>query len=147
MTATRVRTLLAVAAVAAVLGYVLTELIYFDLPPLPALAPLSLAVVAVAELGVAKAVRDWVAGTYRGRSVSALQVARAVVLAKASSLAGSVLLGLYAGAFAWTIARKESLATAGPDALVAGLSAGAALLVVVSALVLERSCRTPRVDE
>ena len=147
MTATRLRTLLAVAVVAALLGYLLTELLYFDLPPLPKLAPISLALVAVAELGAAKAVRDWVAGTYRGRGVDALQVARAVVLAKASSLAGSALVGLYAGVFTWTVARKDTLATAGPDALVAGLSGVAALLLVISALVLERACRTPTLDE
>lgn len=147
MTATRLRTLLVLALVTALLGYAATDLVYADLPPLPLLTPLSLVAIALAELAVARVIRDWVAGTYRGRRIDLMQVVRAVQLAKASSLAGASLLGLYAGAFTWTFARKDVLASAGPDALVAALSAGGALLLVVAALVLERACRTPTLDE
>lgn len=147
MTATRIRTLAAVAVAAGLLGYLLTDLVYFDLSPFPALTPISLLVLAVVQLGLAKVVRDWVAGTYRGRTIHALQVARAVLLAKASSLAGAALLGLYAGALVWTFAKRGALASAGRDAQLAGLSVGAALLLVVTALLLERACRTPEVDE
>ena len=146
MTPTRVGTLAGVVMVLAVLGYGLTELAYFDLPPLPVFAPISLAALAAAELGGARVVRSFVRGTYRGSRVDVLQVARAVLLAKASSLGGAVLLGLYAGVFGWTFARRDTLATAGPDAVVAGLTVLAALLLTAAALVLERACRTPRVD-
>ena len=146
MTPTRIGTLAGVAMVLAVLGYGLTELAYFTLPPLPVFAPISLAALAAAELGAARVVRSFVRGTYRGSRVDVLQVARAVLLAKASSLGGAALLGLYGGIFGWTFARRDSLATAGPDSLVAGLTVLAALLLTVAALVLERACRTPRVD-
>jgi hypothetical protein len=72
-----------------------------------------------------------------------LQVARAAVLAKASSLGGAILLGVYGGLFVWTFARRDTYATAGDDALVAGLSALTSLTLVIAALLLERSCRTP----
>ena len=147
MTATKLRTLLLIALCSGGVGYLLTALIYFELPPLPALAPSGLTVLALLELIGAKAIHDWVTGTGRGGRLNALQVARAVLLAKASSLSGSVLVGIYAGVFAWTFARKDIYASAGHDALLSGLSALASLLLVVAALVLERSCRTPRLQE
>ena len=51
-----------------------------------------------------------------------LQVARAVALAKASSAAGALLLGLYAGLFAWTFPRRDELAAAEHDALISGIT-------------------------
>jgi hypothetical protein len=72
-----------------------------------------------------------------------MQVARAAVLAKASSTTGAVLLGAYGGLFAWTLPRRDELVLAQRDALVAGLTALAALGLVVAAIVLERACRTP----
>lgn len=147
MTETRLRTLLLLALAAGAAGYVLATLIYFDLPPLPALAPSGLTVLALLELIGAKAIHDWVTAPQQRGPLTALQVARAVLLAKASSLSGSVLVGLYAGIFVWTFARKDTYAAAGHDALLSGLSALASLLLVVTALVLERACRTPRLQE
>ncbi len=72
-----------------------------------------------------------------------MQVARAAVLAKASSTTGALLLGAYGGLFAWTLPRRGELAVAESDALVSGLTALAALALVVAALLLERACRTP----
>lgn len=147
MTPTRLRSLLGTVLVLAIGGYLLTEVAYFDLPPLPSFAPVSLLLLTLLELGMAKVVRDKVKGRSGGRPLHPLQVARAAVLAKASSLGGALLLGLYLGIFVWTFARKDTYATAGDDARVAGLSALTALALVVAALLLERSCRTPRVDE
>lgn len=147
MTPTRLRSLLGTVLVLAAGGYLLTEVAYFDLPPLPSFAPVSLLLLTLLELGMAKVVRDKVKGRSGGRPLHPLQVARAAVLAKASSLGGALLLGLYLGIFVWTFARKDTYATAGDDARVAGLSALTALALVVAALLLERSCRTPRVDE
>jgi len=82
-------------------------------------------------------------GRPRGRPLHPMQVARAAVLAKASSTTGAVLLGVYGGLFAWTLPRRAELALAERDALVSGVTALAALLLVLAALVLERACRTP----
>lgn len=144
MTATRARTLLLCALLAAIFGYLLGETAYSDLPPLPLYAPVSLVLLAVVELAMAKVVRDRVQQLARpgARGVHPLQVARAAALAKASSPAGALLLGAYAGLLAWTLPREA--AQAADDAFVAGLSALAALLLVAAALLLERACRAPQ---
>ncbi|MDP9436314.1 MAG: DUF3180 domain-containing protein, partial [Actinomycetota bacterium] len=62
-------------------------------------------------------------------------------LAKASSPTGALLAGAYAGLLAHVLTLDAEQARA--DALVAGLSAAAALVLVGAALLLERACRTP----
>lgn len=149
MRPTRPGPLLGLVAGFAVLLYALAERAYGSLPELPSYAPVTLVLLALTELGMAKVVADRLAhrldrrGRPRGRPLHPLQVARAAVLAKASSVTGAVLLGAYGGLFAWTLPRGEELALARGDALVAGLTALAALGLVVAALVLERACRTP----
>ena len=150
MTPTRPATLLALVAVFALAGYLLAEVAYGDLPRLSGLAALTVAVLAVVELGMARVVRDRVAGRSRPgarprhpRPLHPLQVARAAVLSRASSTGGAVLLGLYGGLLAWTLPRRDELASSGREALVAGLSALACLALVGAALLLERACRTP----
>ena len=149
MTATRIRTLLALAVVTGVLGWLAINVRTGDLLALPLLAPGVAALMALFELGLAKVVRDKVRGHARGgrarrggRSMHPLQVARAVVLAKASSTTGALLTGLYAGLWLWFLQHDE-LRVASDNAVVAGLSTGASLLLVVGALLLERACRTP----
>ena len=73
-------------------------------------------------------------------------MARAAVLAKASSAGGAVLLGIYGGLLSWTLPRREEIAASEQDALVAGISAVACLGLVVAALLLERVCRRPDDD-
>lgn len=143
--------LLLAAVVTAVLAWLLAELAYADLPLLPRYAPATLVLLAVVEAGMTKVVRDRLRGRRDprgrplGRPLHPLQVARAVVLAKASSAAGAVLVGGYGGLLLWT------LPEAGPkphgDAVVSGLSALAALALVVAALLLERACRAPEADD
>jgi hypothetical protein len=146
---TRPGPLLALVAGFAVVLYLLADRAYGSVPQLPVYAPVTLVLLAVTELGMAKVVADRLAhrldrrGRPRGRPLHPMQVARAAVLAKASSVTGAVLLGAYGGLFAWTLPRRGELAVAGSDAVVSGLTALAALALVVSALVLERACRTP----
>lgn len=113
---------------------------------LPLSAPVTVALLAVAEFVGAKVVRDRLAHRVspRGRPLHPLQVARAAALAKASSPAGAVLLGAYGGLAAWTLPRRDSLPPFAPDPLVVLLSAVACLALVVAALLLERACRTPQ---
>ena len=133
----------------ALLGYALAETAYGSVANLPLYAPVTLVLLTVTELAMAKVVRDRLThrldryGRPPARPLHPLQVARAAVLAKASSTAGAVVLGAYSGLFAWTLPRRDELTVAGSDALVAGLSALAALALVLAALVLERACRTP----
>lgn len=145
MTETRPSTLIGLVAGFALLGYLLAAVAYSSLPELPPYAPVSLVLLTLAELGMAKVVRERLAHRSRpgARPLHPLQVARAAALAKASSTAGAVLLGLYAGLLAWTLPRGSELLGAERDALVAGLSALSCLALVAAALVLERACRVP----
>ena len=134
------------------LAYLVAALAYGSLPLLPRYAPVSIVLLAIVEAGMAKVVRDRLAHRLhragnavpsRPRPLHPMQVARAAVLAKASSAGGAVLLGLYGGLLAWTLPRRNALAASGSDALVAGLSAAACLGLVLAALALERACRRP----
>lgn len=143
MTGTRGRTLLGVAVLALALGVLLGE----RLPSTPVAAPVTLVIVALALVGLAKAVRDRVRPTGRTRSpvrpMTPEQLVRAVVLAKASSPTGALLAGGYLGLFlALFPSQAEALRR---DAYVAGAGALAAAAVVGAALLLERACRTPEV--
>lgn len=156
MTPTRPGTLLGLVAGFGVLAYVVAASAYGSLPVLPRYAPVSIVLLTLIELGMAKVVRDRLdyRRDERGRTtrppyprpLHPMQVARAAVLAKASSAGGAVLLGVYGGLLSWTLPRRAELAASEQDALVAGVSAVACLGLVVAALLLERSCRRPDDD-
>jgi hypothetical protein len=141
---TRLPVLALALLLATALGYLLAETSYSQLPPLPPAAPVTLALLALLEGWLAYLVRGRIRGRRQGgRPMHALQIARAAVLAKASSLGGAVVGGAYAGIFVWTFGRRGDVATYGNDARVAGLAAAAGIGLVGAALLLERSCRTP----
>jgi len=145
VTETKLSTLVGLVVGFALLGYLLAATAHSSLPELPPYAPVSLVLLTIAELGMARVVRERVAHRSRpgARPLHPMQVARAAALAKASSTAGAVLLGVYAGLLVWTLPRGAELLGAERDALVAGLSALSCLALVAAALVLERACRVP----
>ncbi len=153
MTPTRLPTLVLIALIAGALGYAVVDAAYSSLPRLPLLAAVSMVLLAGTELAMAQVVRDRIAHRRRadgrpvGRPLHPMQVARAAVLAKATSPTGALLVGGYGGVLAWTLPRRSQSPTFADDALAAGLSCGAALLLVGAALVLERACRAPDVEE
>ena len=136
--------LLATAVLCGLAGWVVFDVAYGSFVALPPWTGATALVVALVELVQAKVIRDKLKGVPRGRPMHPLVVARWAVLGKASSMSGAVLGGLYTGFFAWTLPHSDKLAAASDDALVAGLTAGAFLLLVLAALWLERSCRTPK---
>jgi Protein of unknown function (DUF3180) len=79
--------------------------------------------------------------------VQALAVARYVVLAKASSMAGSIFAGLYVGLLIWLLAQRGRLTAAGSDIAPTAAGVVAALALIVAALLLERACRVPKRPE
>jgi hypothetical protein len=149
MRSTSLTTLALLTGAFAVNAFLLAALAYSSLPALPATAPVALGLLAAVELGMARVVRDRMAGRRAadgrplGRPLHPMQIARAAVLAKASSPTGAVLLGVYVGLLAHVLPRRDRFASWANDALVAGASAAACLLLVVAALRLERACRTP----
>lgn len=149
MRPTRPGTLLAVTAVVALLSYLVVATSYGSLPSPTLGAPVTLGLLALVELALAKVVRDRVQhrldahGRPPRRALHPVQVARAAALAKASSLTGALVLGAYGALFAWTAPRADVLAAAADDVVVAGVSALTGLALVVCALLLERACRVP----
>lgn len=106
---------------------------------------LTIGLLAVAVFGVGWPVRQWVRGD-KSRRIDALRAARTAALAKASSYAGALLLGFFAGYvvhFLPTVgiaARRAQLVLGLADLVVSGLLLAAGLLV-------ERWCRVPPEDD
>jgi hypothetical protein len=133
-------------ALAAVVGWLVPNRAYGDLVALPAYAPVTALVIALFELGLARVVWRKVRHVGQARPMHPLQVARAAALAKASSAAGAILLGFYAGFFVWVLPHNE-LRAASHDTRVSALSAAASALLLLAALLLERACRTPKLQD
>ena len=144
MTPTRLRTLLVLALAAGVVGWLLTRSQYEHLA-LPVYGPLTAGMMAAFELGLARVVSRKVRGIDVAKPMHPLQVARAVVLAKASSAGGALLTGFYAGYLVWVW--PSDLRAAATDRKVGLASLVVAVVLVVAALALERACRTPRDED
>lgn len=106
---------------------------------------LTIGLLAVAVFGLGWPVRQWVRGD-KGRRIDALRAARTAALAKASSYAGALLLGFFAGYVVHFLptadiaARRTQLVLGVADLVVSGLLLAAGLLV-------ERWCRVPPEDD
>src|SRR6185503_12946931 len=87
--------------------------------------------------------RNRIARKDGARPVQPLTAARAVALAKASSLVGALMVGVWVGVLVTVFPIMASSAAAGEDRTTAlvGLVGSAAL--VAAALWLENSCKTP----
>ncbi len=120
---------------------------YEALPPLPVLAGASLLVLAVVELAFAQSLRARLAGREGTRPVPALLAARAVALAKASSLLGAIMAGAWLGVLVYVLPRRAEMISAAGDtnSSVVGLVSAAAL--IAAALWLEHCCRAPEDDD
>jgi hypothetical protein len=146
MRPTSISVLVVAALAAAAVAWLLLSGFYASWPPLPWLPIMFIAVLAAAEIFLA---RDTAARVQRkpgASAVNALAVARYAVLAKASSLAGALYAGFSAGVLAWLALEPTKAARDDVPAAVGGVVASLAL--VGAALWLERACRVPeRPDE
>ncbi len=143
MRPTNPATLLLAGLVAGALAYLLFQAEYGALPDLPWLPPVSIFALAVVEAVLARSTRARIERRPGAPRVDPLSVARFVVLAKASALAGALIAGAYTGIVLYLLRHRE-LTAASDDTppAVAGLVGGLAL--VVAGLLLERACRVPR---
>jgi hypothetical protein len=146
MTPTRPRDLLAAGLVAAVLVNLLVRLAYGSLPAIPLLAGATLGVLGAAEALAGNALRARIRRRPGTRPVQPLVAARAVVVAKASSLAGAIMAGAWAGLLAHVLPRAFEVTAAAGDTAAAAVGLVCALGLVAGALWLERCCRTPDDD-
>lgn len=135
---TRVTDLLLAGVIGLGAGYLLFEVASSQIPRLPTAAGLPLAVLALIEGILAR----WVKSRITRRQVTQpIVVVRCVVLAKASSLLGAVMLGGWLGAYFYLAGRSSVVADAEVPAALIGAACAAAL--IGTALWLEHSCRTP----
>lgn len=143
MTATKARDLVGIGIVVAVLSWLLVRQYYGELPPLRWYIPLSLGVLGIAELLGARTLRARISGATGLPPMNILMAARALVLAKASAVAGAGFAGLWLGLLAYTLPNLGFLAAAGNDTVTGVLGVLSSALLVAGALVLENACRTP----
>jgi hypothetical protein len=138
---TRPSLLLVAGLGAAAFGWVLLSFFYADMPALPWLPTVTLAVLAVIEGVLAQNTRAKIERRPGYGRVAPLAVARYAVLAKASSLAGAIFAGFSAGLLAWLSIEPTRAARNDIPSAIAGVAA--ALALVGAALWLERACRVP----
>jgi hypothetical protein len=140
---TRPATLIVAVLATAALAWLGISNFYGEMPTLPWLPPLTMLGLALVEGVTAwttKARIDRKPGTV---PVQPLVVARYVVLAKASSLAGALFGGLYLGLTSWLVAQRATLAKTGDDLPQAAVGLAGSVALVIAALWLERACRVP----
>ncbi len=113
MTATRPRDLLAVALVTAVLANLLIRLSYGSLPRSRCFAGATLGVLGAAEAVAGNMLRARIRRRPGTRPVQPLVAARAVLVAKASSLAGAIMAGVWGGLLAHVVPRAGDITAAG----------------------------------
>ncbi len=136
-------TLVVAALAAAAVAWIAVSRFYGDLPTLPWLPPITLFGLAAFQAVAAANTQARIDRRRGTEPVDPLVVARYVVLAKASSLAGALFGGFYAGLVIWLGSEWGTLRSVAEDLPqgITGLLAGAAL--VAAALRLERACRVP----
>jgi len=143
---TRKRDLTAGVVSAAVVGYLLVELLYRWFPPITVWTGLSLLAVAVAEAAWGRYVRAKINHGEIGDGpgwLHPLAVARSVMIAKASAWVGALVLGWWVGVLVYLLPRRSSVRVAGEDTAGTVVAAASALALVVAALWLQHWCKSP----
>lgn len=146
MRPTRWYVLVAAAAAAGFAAYLITSSSYESLPAQHVYSVLWILLLATAEFYVARMTRARLAGRPGTKPIHPLSVARLAAMAKASSLAGAVVGGGYAGFFIWVV-QRTGVAAANNDAKAGAAAVAFGLLLTVAALFLESVCRVPEPPE
>jgi Protein of unknown function (DUF3180) len=140
---TKIRDLAVVALVAGLVTVLGLGLVYSDLPTLPRLAAVTFGALAVVEAILAWQLRARITGRSGARPVQPLTAARAVALAKASSLVGALMVGVWVGVVVALLPLRGVSPAASDDSVTGLVGAGGSLALVGAALWLEYCCRTP----
>jgi hypothetical protein len=140
---TRLRDLAGYAIGVTLLVWLALRQWYGELPRLGWFVPLSLALLALAEVIAAGQLRARIRQRPGAPPVQPLVAARSLALAKASAAVGAVMTGVWAGLLVYVVPRLDFLAAAGGDVRTGVVGVAAALLLVGAALWLEYCCRTP----
>ena len=117
---TRLRDLAGYAAGVTLLVWLALRQWYGELPQLTWFLPLSLALLALAEVIAAGQLRARIQRRPGAPPVQPLVAARSLALAKASAVVGAVTAGVWAGLLLYVLPRLDFLAAAGADARTGG---------------------------
>lgn len=143
---TRKRDLMAAAVLAAIVGYLAAVLWYPRyFPPITVWSGLSLLGVAIAVGGwgqVRSKINDGQIGDGPGW-LHPIAVARSVVIAKASTWVGALVLGWWAGILVQLLPQRGVLRVAGEDTAGVVVAAISAFGLAVAGLWLEHCCKSP----
>jgi hypothetical protein len=140
---TRIRDLIAYAAAVTLVTWLAMRQWYGDLPRLRWFVPLSLLLLAIAEVVAANQLRDRIRHRPGALPVQPLVAARMLALAKASAVVGAFVTGIWAGLLVYVVPRLGELAAAPNDTATGVVGVAAAVALTAAALWLEYSCRTP----
>ncbi|MFR9728481.1 DUF3180 domain-containing protein [Saccharopolyspora sp. MS10] len=143
MTFTPAWQLIAAVLIAAALAYLGARLAYGDLPRLPALAGVTLLLIALVDVVLAALLRPRVQRKPGAEPVDALAAARAVALAKASSMAGSIMAGVWGGLLGHVLPMRDAAQAARDDTTSAVIGLVSAAALVAAGLWLEHCLRNP----
>lgn len=143
ITPTRPRDLVLPALGAAVAVHLLVRLTYGSLPGFPLGAGVPLAVLGLAEAIGGSRLRARIRRRPGTRPVQPLVAARAVLVARASALAGAIMAGAWGGLLGYVAPRSADIAAAADDTVAALVGLLGASCLVAGALWLQYCCRTP----
>lgn len=125
--------------VAAVLAYLALRVAYESLPPFQWFTALPIAALAAIEFVLAGRVRGAVRHRPQARPVTALAIARAVALGKASALVGALIAGAAVALVSYVVPDVGRTGAAGHDVRVGLLLVAAGVVLTAAGLLLERA--------
>lgn len=148
MTFTKPRNLVLTAVIVGLLAHLGFRVGYGDLPPIPRFTGITFAVLALGELIFGFNLRARINHRPETRPVPPLVAARAVALAKASSIVGAVMVGVWGALLVYRVPDQGVVAAASEDIVTSIIGLVSAGALVGAALWLEYCCKTPnRPDE
>ena len=140
---TKPRDLLAVGLIAGLLVHLLLRLSYDSLPELPTFAGFTLLVIAAVDVVLAFSLRARIRRKPGAEPVQPLTAARAVALAKASSLLGAIMAGAWSGVLVYVIPAQGEFDAARHDLVSAIVGLVCAAVLITAGKWLEHCCKTP----
>jgi len=141
---TRPTNLILTAVAFGALAYLFMRRYFGSIPDVTWLAGLAMAALGVVEFIAAHNTKAKIERRPRFGALNPLFVARLVVLAKASAMAGALFAGVYGGVTAWALSERGRLQVAAHNLAPAAAGLIGALILVAAALTLEHACRVPK---
>lgn len=143
MSFTQPRQLIAAGLIATVLGYLAVRLGYSGLPSLPTFSGATLLLIAGINLVFAFGMRPRIQRKEGTEPVDALTAGRAVALAKASSLAGAIMGGIWIALLVYLLPVSQDIEAVQSDTITSVIGLVSAVALIAAGLWLEHCLRNP----